>query len=457
MEQRLKLHDRLIRVGPERLAETLLELADGDRALKRRLELLAIENDPEATAGVLTKQIAGLRRRKQFVRYGESFALAGELRKLVEAIRERVLSDLPDRAFRLADAFLRTDAKVFERVDDSSGSVADVYRDACLLWLDAAARSGQGADWVERVRTKAADNDYGVRDPLLPNAARLLSEHELRRLARRYEDEAKRAKPDAATGRPDEAWRHWSDVGQVARALRDPALLERAERTRGRPVDDRLRIKIAEHCVAWNQIDEALARLAKVADRDDYSCNSLLLKCYESKGDTSKQIELLWSLFESVLAHEQYSRLLGLLPERRQGAARKKARALALRHSHATTAVEFLLRAGWEDDAERVATERRDELDDAYYGTLIELTKLAAVALRPRIEIVCYRRLLRSILNEKRSKAYGHAARYFRRLAQLDTQTDGYGRLRNHTAFVEELRAAHGRKYGFWNRVEPPS
>ena len=27
----------------------------------------------------------------------------------------------------------------------------------------------------------AADNDYGVRDPLLPNADRLLSEHELRR------------------------------------------------------------------------------------------------------------------------------------------------------------------------------------------------------------------------------------------------------------------------------------
>ena len=171
----LKLRDRLIRVGPERLADTLLDVAEGDRELKRRLELLAIEDDPEATADELAKQIAALRRRKRFVRYGESFELAGELRLLIEAIRDRVFSDLPDRAFLLADGFLRTDAKVYERVDDSSGSVADVYRDACLLWLDAAARSGRDEDWVERLRATATDNDYGVRDPLLPNADRLLS------------------------------------------------------------------------------------------------------------------------------------------------------------------------------------------------------------------------------------------------------------------------------------------
>jgi hypothetical protein len=394
-------------VGPERLADTLLEVAEGDRALKRRLGLLAIEDDPEAIANELAKQIGALRRRKRFVRYGESFDLARELQKLVEAIRDRVLSELPDRAFLLADSFLRTDAKVYERVDDSSGCVADVYRDACLLWLDAAARSGHKEEWVERLRATAADNDYGVRDPLLPNADRLLSGHELRRLA--Y----------------------------------------------GQALNDRLRLEIAKHCVEWGQIDEALTRLAEVADRDDYACASLLLKCHESRGDTTKQIELLWTLFESVLSHEEYSRLLELLPERRRSAARKKARALALRHHYALTTIEFLLRAGWEDDAERIAMDRRDDLDDVNYGSLLELAKLAAAARRPRIEVVCYRRLLRNILNERRSKAYGHATRYYRRLVRLDSQIDDYGRMRGHTAFVEDPRAAHGRKYGFWNRVEP--
>lgn len=411
-------------------------------------------NDPEPIAVELEKRIGGLRRRQSFVRYGESFALAKELRALVESIRDHVFPDLPDRAFALADAFLSTDANVYGHVDDSSGIVGDAYSDACLLWLDTAARSSRSEDWVERVRAMAGDNDYGVRDPLLPNAHRLLSEHELRRLVRIYQAEAKGAKPDHAT----EARGWWLDVVQVAKALRDPKLLERAERAYGRPFNDRLGLEIARYCVEWGRIDEALDYLGKVEDHGDYSRNSLLLRCFEIKGDTGKQVEFLWILFEAALDHDNYSKLLELLPDHARSAARDSARALALRYEYATTAVEFLLRTGWEDDAERVAVERRDEFEDTYYGTLLELIKLAGEARRPRIEIVCYRRLLLQILDERRSKAYGHAARYFRRLAQLDEQIDDYGGPQDHATFVETLRSDHGRKYAFWNRVEarPP-
>lgn len=116
----------------------------------------------------------------------------------------------------------------------------------------------------------------------------------------------------------------------------------------------------------------------------------------------------------------------------------------------------FFSTLGWEDDAERLATERHNELHDAHYGNLIQLAKLATAARRPRIEVVCYRQLLRTILDEKRSKAYGHAARYFQRLTELDGQVKDYRPLRDHSAFVDQLRADHGRKYGFWNRAVPP-
>jgi hypothetical protein len=454
MDYPLTLRDRLIRVGPERLADRLLEIADGDPALKRKIELLARENDPDAMAGELTRQIASVRRRETFVPCGESFALAAELQDLVDAIRGKVLPVLPSRAFELADAFLRTDALVFERVDDSAGNVADVYRDACWLWLDTAARSRGDEDWVKRVREMAVDNDYGARDALLPNAERLLSEHELRRLSRHYEEEAARARPDPATGIPLDARRCWSDVAQVAKALRDPVLFERAERNFGRWVDDRLRLEVARHCVEWGRIDEALTRLAEVPDSNGYERNSLLLACYERKGDVPRQVELLWRLFESVPGYETYSRMLELMPESQRRAARTKARDMVMAYRHAVTVIEFLLRDGWGDDAERVATELHNELDGVHYATLLELAGLAATAKRPRIEVVCYRSLLRNILHEKRSKAYGHAANYYRRLAQLDEEIVGHWPLCDHAAFVGELRANHGRKHGFWSRVE---
>jgi len=395
----------------------------------------------------LARQIAALRRSRKFVGYRESFTLARELRELLTTLRERILPDLPARAFELADAFIRADSRVFERLDDSAGIVGDAFRDACLLWLDAAAQSRKDEDWVERIHALTADNDYGVRDPLLPHAARLLSEHELRRLARRYEEEGKRSgSREAANG-------SWINLGEVARALRDPSLLERAGLARGYALSDRHQLEIARHCVEWGQIDEALTRLESIAD-GDYSRDCLLFDCYEKKGNRDVQVRLLWRLFEAVPDIEHLARLLALVPEAEQVATRSRAREISVRNSRTTDAIEFLLRAGWEDDAERIAIERRSDLDGHHYPTLLELAKLAVSAGRPRVEVVCYRNLLRCILEDGRSKAYGHAAKYFKRLVRLDDAITDYHPLPDHTQFVQELRRDHGRKSAFWGRVE---
>ncbi len=396
----------------------------------------------------LARRIAALRRGGKFVGYRESFTLARELRELLAAIRERILPDLPARAFDLADSFIRADSRVFERLDDSSGIVGDSFRDACLLWLDAAARARKDEDWVERIHALVVDNDYGVRDPLLPNADRLLSKHELRRLARRYEEEGKRAESNS-----DKAHESWINLGEVAKALRDPALLERAGVARGYALGDRHQLDIARHCVEWGQIDEALARLEPIA-AGDYSRDSLLLDCYEKKGNRDMQILLLWRLFEAVPGIECHDRLLALVPEAEHVATRRRAREIAVGNPGTTAAIEFLLRAGWEDDAERVTVERRNDLDGHHYPALLELAELAAAARRPRIEVVCYRNLLRSILDDRRSKVYGYAAKYFKRLVRLDDAIDNYQPLPDHARFVDELRLEHGRKSAFWGRVE---
>ena len=64
-------------------------------------------------------------------------------------IRKRVLLHEPALAFELADAFLRSNGRVFEAADDSADAMGDVYRDACRLWLEAASRSPrEGRDWI---------------------------------------------------------------------------------------------------------------------------------------------------------------------------------------------------------------------------------------------------------------------------------------------------------------------
>lgn len=62
---------------------------------------------------------------------------------------------------------------------------------------------------------------------------------------------------------------------------------------------------------------------------------------------------------------------------------------------------------------------------------------------------------MRALPPNRSPRAYGHAAaRYFRRLGELDGTIDDYGPVVDHETFVDELRQRHGRKSSFWKKAE---
>lgn len=60
---------------------------------------------------------------------------------------------------------------------------------------------------------------------------------------------------------------------------------------------------------------------------------------------------------------------------------------------------------------------------------------------------------LLGILHQARSKAYGHAARYYKQLDALASHIDDYQPLLDHRAFLIQLKQEHGLKRSFWSRV----
>jgi hypothetical protein len=414
---------------------------------------MALKSISSSTATELKRRIAGLRRRSTFVPYSGSFALAQELQQIVDAVREQVLPKDPDKAYELADAFLQSDKRTFERVDDSDGSVGDVYRESCLLWLEAASRAGVKRDWVGRIYMLAKEDDYGARDALLRGAATLLSEHELRRLVAHFEDDARQARP-GRKGFDFRALSAWSGIGLLALALRDPRLYERAAKMGRDNLNDLQLVDVARRYLEFGDAETAVSRLQAMADRDNPERLDLLARSYDQLGKGDEQIEVLWCTFETYLTLPSYDRLIDLLPADRHETARGRARRIARDHAEAYSAVRFLLHAGWPDDAEGVLSSRLPELADTFYGALLDLAGMAEKAGRPVIEAACYRLLVLDILRAARLKAYGYAARYLRKLEKLDRTIENYGALDDHDAFVEELRQEHGRKYAFWRRVD---
>src|SRR3954454_1974704 len=83
-------------------------------------------------------------------------------------IRDRLAPTRPDLALDLMWRFLDLAAPVLNRVDDSSGTVGDVFRAACNdLGAIASSAKPDPARLAERVFAAVTRNDYGVLDSLV--------------------------------------------------------------------------------------------------------------------------------------------------------------------------------------------------------------------------------------------------------------------------------------------------
>ena len=74
------------------------------------------------------------------------------------------------------------------------------------------------------------------------------------------------------------------------------------------------------------------------------------------------------------------------------------------------------------------------------------------------IQVIIYRSLINDILSNMSGKAYGYAARYYKKLQKLDSSiertTEGYNGLISHESYINDLRDKHAKKYSFWERIE---
>ena len=92
-----------------------------------------------------------------------------------------------------------------------------------------------------------------------------------------------------------------------------------------------------------------------------------------------------------------------------------------------------------------------------FNGNVYEMLTPAAEHLsesHPLAAVLLWRAMILFSLNNVRPKRYGHAARHLASCATAETEIADYGEHPDHAAFVTDLRACHGRKSGFWHRVD---
>ena len=439
-------------LGAGRLARLVLAQAERDAVFARAVRMeLAAKHDGGALAHEIDKRLKTIRRSRGFVEWDKAPALARELDQLRETIMGPLAEHSLSQAIDSMRLFLSLAEPVFERSDDSSGSLGEIFRqggeDLGRLWCQAD---------MSDVELLAGDilmlvegDGYGVFDDL-PEAASPALGQKGRAALRGMLLERQAAK----TGNDRRQFDY--KVGWLLPKLADldgdvDAYIATVDPDRRNPV---LNAQVAARLIAHGRAAEALDWIDAPVERshNERELADLKLRAFEALGRRDDVQAQRKAIFDRWLDGQVLRDWLRALPDFEDVAAERQALDQDMTYDRATSALAFLI--AWPDlkRAGRLARERLEGLEARAYDILRPAAEALAQA-DPGGATLLYRRLVTGVLDRASSKYYPYAARDFAAATDLADRIAGDVDVVPHDDWLADLRKIHGRKIGFWNQV----
>lgn len=463
-------------LGAERLAELLIEISTGSATAKRRLRLeLAGAQSPAEAAREVRKRLATIARSRSFVDWQNRRALAGDLEMQRRAIAGQVAKADPAGALELMWRFMALANSIFERCDDSNGTVIGIFHSACSD-LGAIAKA-VGADPVSlagHAFEALNQNDYGQFDGLIAALTPALGQEGLEQLKQRmmalsYEPVQKSPEKDRRVigwgpGGPlyaDEIAER-SRVSTVRLALQEIAdaqgdvdafIGQYDEQTRRAP---RIAADIAQRLLAAGRAGEAWQAIEAAGHRrsdwPDFEWENARINVLDALGRTGEAQAARWSCFERFLSVDHLRAHLKRLPDFEDIEAEERALDHARGYRSALQALSFLVAWPALDRAADLVIRRAGEMDGGHYEILIPAAN-ALAGKHPLAATLVLRAMIGFALTRSRSSRYQYAARHLMECTSLASSIQDFGAFKTHEAYASELRDEHGRKSSFWSLV----
>lgn len=466
-------------LGARRLAELLIEVSAGSSAAKRRLRLeLVGAESPDEVAKEVSKRLTTITRSRCFIDWQNRRALVDDLETQRRAIVGQVAKADPVEALGLLWRFLTLANSIFDRCDDSSGTVVNIFHSAVddLGEIAMAARADpeQLADEAYQALTQ---NHYGQYDNLIGVLTPALGQKGLEHLKRQMIDlsNAPITKP-AARGRVKVGWSSGgpiyedeiverSRVSTVRLALMQIADAQGDVDSYIGQFDDEKRklpniaAEIARRLLAAGRAEEAWQTLEATMHRrnsrrswPDFEWEDARIEVLEALGRADDAQTARWSCFEQSLSAKHLRAYLKRLPEFDDFDAEIKALDFVQDRSHLLQALSFLVSWPALDRAAKLVTHRAGELDGDHYEILTPAANTLA-AKYPLAATLLLRAMIDFSLTNSKSSRYKHAARHLLECSSLSAKIESFGVFETHDAYEARLRREHGKKTSFWHLI----
>lgn len=463
-------------LGAAQLADLLIEISRGNAAAQRRMRMaLAGRAGGAEAARAITRRLSSIAQARTRLGWQKIKPFVAELEAQRRAILDLVAPASPREAFELSWRLVGCADGVLARSNDGSGRLAAAFHAAAQDLGPLAQRAGvQPDELAERAfRVLAADRS-GAWATLIPSLAPQLGTAGLRTVrmlmqAWRAEqvtmptNHERRVIGGASSGplhTGEVQARHRGDTAsvvlqQVADALGDvDGFIEQIDRrARGMPA---VAASIARRLLDAGRPQEAWTALEAVGtgqrDQAPMEWEQASLDVLDALGWSDEAQAFRWRRFLATLNATHLRAYLRRLPHFDDFEAEQRALAHALAFADVHRALAFLV--GWPDlpRASELVLGRPASLN----GDLTELLSHAADALDgkyPLAATLLRRSMIGVTLRAGRSSRYKQAARLLEDCRAAAARVE-FGSLPDHPAFERALRAAHGRKAGFWQDVD---
>lgn len=444
---------RLQALDSDVLAQALFDLAKQTDEAKMVVDRLTRTTD-EAYKST-KRAVSALNRSTRFIQWSDARSFVNKLEKIVKDIGKIEISDL--QRFDLICRFFETDQATFNRVDDSSGYVGDVYRlsaqgvfNECAQRL-AATNQPLVADELELL---LSSNDYGIRDTLLEEVVAFLDEATNRDLVDRFS-----ARSDLATD--EYGSREWlRHIMTLASYLKDTELFEITALESVARYDEvplHTRYVIASNYFKNEDYEKTKLWMDKIDISERFmktERNQLLVALNDKLGNDGERDRIAREEFNRAPSLVALEALLKTVGEKYRSSIIEQEIERIFAHSeYSDSSLAFLIDTEFLELASGYAVRHRDTINGDYYWNLPEQAKYLLKSGYPVAAICIYRALLDSVLRRGKTPTYSHGVRYLRILDKLSDATVVKG-MADHATYKQGVQTAHGRKHSFWSKYD---
>lgn len=437
---------QLIELGPEVLADLLLDLSDKHPPIDDLIERFLAT--PDENVKRYKTKLASLKRSQRFISWGETGAFANELCELLDYLKKGIRE--PCLGVELVGKFFEADEAFFNRCDDSNGSLGDVFRySAADLFVVFASQCADKAKISELVIKLNRNDEYGVRDCLFDRASEYLTINDLRSMIEQLWHEAEHVAKDYHRSA------NFRAIQSLAKQLKDAPLYEQARLADG-----------VASVAAWTEIARvylesgephiALDRLQQVSEQETFMFSDrqrIALAIYRQLGNQEAQTKIAWQLFKEYRDLTTFDQLLDVIGHEHREQVLIDEMAIIFQEPRLSLQnATFMVSVEHIDDLERYLLQRVEQLNGDFYYQLLPLAEILEKNNRLLVSSLIYRALLDSILARALSKYYHHGIKYLKKLDQLALRVTDWQTWLPHADYLTLLREQHKRKSSFWSK-----